>query len=535
MTDKDKTEMSVNIVPSGKGDLPTIIVNNRHFRDVLGDAWIATSAANHPEPTHFQRKGSIVRLTDRGDRLNIEPMGVDDLYGFLAHNADWMRQTPDGDLIPTRPDKQVTRVMLARVRAILPELESVLTTPVFGKSANLLLSPGYHCHEAAYLDGTRMLEVPPVSSTPTTVQIQEAKLLLDDVLGDFPFPRPADRAHALGAILLPFVRRLITDCTPLHGVEASVVGSGKSLMVKVVHLIATGRLPEFHTLPTDEDEMRKKITAILSNGPQMIVFDNASQKNAIDSAQLAAALTTTMWSDRILGISRTASLPNFASWFVTGNNPSLSTEIARRYIPIRLDPNSDRPWARKPEDFRHPDLLGWIRDQRARLVWATLTLAQAWIAAGCPKPTTNPLGSFESWSTVIGGILEYVGIDGFLADRDRLYAHADSESNHWREFVAAWWERFKDEPKMTRDLCFLCRELNLLEAVLSEAKGPRGQETALGSALLKMRDRIFMNFRLTLHSDKGHHGRLYRLVPQQPRSGSDSLQGNLGNLGDLFF
>ena len=82
-------------------------------------------------------------------------------------------------------------------------------------------------------------------------------------------------------------------------------------------------------------------------------------------------------------MSEIARSPIRCLWIATGNNPEFSNEIARRLVRIRLDPNVERPAQRS--GFRHPDLMAWVRANRARLVAACLTLCQAWIAAGRPQ------------------------------------------------------------------------------------------------------------------------------------------------------
>ena len=116
-------------------------------------------------------------------------------------------------------------------------------------------------------------------------------------------------------------------------------------------------------------------------------------KGALESSQLAAALTAETWADRILGQSRMIELPNRATWLVTANNPHLSLEIARRCVRTRIDPKQDRPWKRG--GFKHTPLRDWVRKNRTALVRAVLVLVQSWIAAGRPLGT-QPLGSFES-------------------------------------------------------------------------------------------------------------------------------------------
>ncbi|MGA2408805.1 MAG: hypothetical protein ABSG46_00230 [Candidatus Binataceae bacterium] len=101
---------------------------------------------------------------------------------------------------------------------------------------------------------------------------------------------------------------------------------------------------------------------------------------------------------------RTISSPLSVVWGMSGNNPLLSDEIARRTIRIRLDLQCEHPEERT--GFRHPNLVRWAMQNRSELLWAFLLLVQHWIASGCPASAVRPLGSFENWSKVLGGILE---------------------------------------------------------------------------------------------------------------------------------
>ena len=110
----------------------------------------------------------------------------------------------------------------------------------------------------------------------------------------------------------------------------------------------------------------------------------------------------------------------------TGNNPTLSSEIARRTVRIRLDAKRDRPWLR--DRFRHPDLRQWVSAHRHELVAAALTLVRTWIATDKPDPTgSSALGMFESWSRVTGGILQVAGVPGFLSNLSDFYESTDTE------------------------------------------------------------------------------------------------------------
>jgi hypothetical protein len=179
-------------------------------------------------------------------------------------------------------------------------------------------------------------------------------------------------------------------------------------------------------------------------------------------------------------------LPIRSLWVATGNNPEFSNEMARRLVRIRLDARVDQPWRRG--GFRHPNLTEWVKANRARLVAASLTLCRAWIAAGMPHGS-RIIGSFESWSAVMGGVLTVAGVPGFLGNVDEMLEAADAEGAVWRAFVARWWESFRAGPVGVGDLYKV--------AIVSEPSIPlgdgneRSQKTRLGRALGRMRDRIF--------------------------------------------
>ena len=113
--------------------------------------------------------------------------------------------------------------------------------------------------------------------------------------------------------------------------------------------------------------------------------------------------------------------------------------MVRRIARIRLDARSDQPWRR--DGFRHPDRMIWVRANRARLVAACLTLCQAWASAGSP-PAARSLGSFETWSQTLGGILHLAGVPVFLGNLDEVMEASDSEGGSWRAFIQLWWDRF---------------------------------------------------------------------------------------------
>jgi hypothetical protein len=121
-----------------------------------------------------------------------------------------------------------------------------------------------------------------------------------------------------------------------------------------------------------------------------------------------------------------------------------------------------RPWQRDSSQFRHPDIMSWVKNNRGELIWSALTLAKAWIVAGCPEPKgIKLLGGFEEYSSVIGGILQIVGIKGFLGNADEFYESSDSEGAELRLFVSKWWESFEGKPVGVSELFDLINESDI--------------------------------------------------------------------------
>ena len=346
-----------------------------------------------------------------------------------------------------------------------------------------------------------------VGAEPTAAQLQAARdLLCMDLIGEFPFVGQTERAHAVALLLLPFVRDLIDGPTPLHLIEKPTAGTGGSLLADVLLRPALGRTLSVMTAGREADEWRKRITAVLSESPVAVLFDNMRR---LDSDDLSAALTARVWKDRRLGATCVVHLPVRCAWIATANNPALTFEVMRRTVRIRLDAGLDRPWLR--DGFRHPDLAAWATAHRGPLVAAALTLVQCWLARGRPDGTHPLLGTYEVWSRVLGGILETAGILGFLSNLATFYEDVvDTETQAWHALVAAWWARYASEPVGVQEIWALLQEESGIDLDLGD-KGERSQRTRLGRRLTQLRDRPFGGRRLVRGGER-KRAQQWRLV-----------------------
>ena len=194
---------------------------------------------------------SLLELT--GPRLRHE----------LGRAAFWYVLSRDGR-VPALPPQYVVDDMLAHPNPLLPHLERVTAVPVFGPTGSLVTAPGYHVEARIYYAPATSFIVPTVPSTPTPTDLRLARtLLVEDLLGDFPFTGDAELAHAVSAALLPFVRSLVEGPTPLHLIEKPSPGTGAGLLAQVLCYPALGRGPTVMTLGRSEDETRRTLTAKL--------------------------------------------------------------------------------------------------------------------------------------------------------------------------------------------------------------------------------------------------------------------------------
>lgn len=497
-------------------DLPTI----------MPLAWDAVVTTNDP-PLLFRRAGELARLErSEQDMLIVKTIDTRRMAGILARAARWVRVNTDKhDNVHERetvPPPPIVDDAMVNIDPRIPALTRIVHAPSFTDGDLLLSEPGYHPSAKIYYDPGRNVVVPPVPATPTDDDLARAKAtVFDDLLIDFPFVSDADRAHAVALLLLPFVRELISGPTPLHLIEAPTMGTGKGLLAEMLLFPALGVSPTAMTEAATDEEWGKVITSNLLMAPTAIYIDNLNRMLA--SGKLAAALTAREYSDRVLGSSEQVSLPVRCVWVATANNPTLSTEISRRCIRIRIDPRLDEPWKRA--GFRHVKLRSWVETNRGQLIWAALIICRY----GMQHGTTGPaLGSYENWSDVMGQILHGASIPGFLGNLDVLYARADAEGNAWRGLLGAWWELYGDEGKTAGDLYPLVAEVEA-DALVS-GREEIGRKKSFGKALARVLDRVFTvatdtgSVRLQI-ADGGisHKVRLWKLVSVEA--------GGLGGVG----
>src|SRR5207245_182808 len=100
---------------------------------------------------------------------------------------------------------------------------------------------------------------------------------------------------------------------PLFGFTAPTPGSGKSLLVDMVAMLATGRPMPVIGQGRSEEELEKRLGAALLAGDVAISIDNCNHE--LQSSFLCQALTQQHLNIRLLGLSRHVKTPVNAAIF----------------------------------------------------------------------------------------------------------------------------------------------------------------------------------------------------------------------------
>ena len=506
----------------------SIDVGGRQLSDVVGEALQVLEQSNNATPRIFVRNGALSRIAqDERGFYGIQEFDDRAMLHELSEVADWETVVIDVNGIPQTkavdPPINAIREIFGRPGwPEFPPLAGVVTSPVFSRDGALHDQPGYNPATRLYYTGG----VTVGDTTPTPANIERAKdLILNNLLVDFPFKDDASRAHAVAYLLLPFVRDMIDGPTPVHDVDSPTAGTGKGKLLNACAYPFLG-----HDVPTmaaakDDDEWRKRITTSLMNGNTHLVIDNVNHE--LDSGSLASAFTQPVWEDRTLGANRQVKIPIRTIWGITANNIKMSQELARRSLWIRLDANVEKPWERT--EFKHKNLMGWARVNRDALATAAITFIRAWIDRGMTLYDWRTKGSYESWAGVMGGILDAVGIPGFLENETELYERVVSKNDLLIDFVKAWWEHQQErEGKRQAEIlasgasktenCLSSYELfklasyaddegraaamgetwhNLLSDMLNSQK-QKGRQTQLGKILDAHHDKVVAGFKISL-------------------------------------
>jgi hypothetical protein len=385
----------------------------------VADAERLLGEATCREPAHgvYQRGGVLTRIARlpvataadgiqrAAGSLQILTAGPDFLRLRLTEIADWLKfDKRSGEWAPTDAPAAVART-LADMAGMWPHtrnLAGIIEAPAMRPDGSIIARPGYDAESGLYLDPGET-SFPAIPQRPTKRDAVAALDLLLEIIAGFPFVDEPSKAVTLALLITPLIRHAVR-AAPLTAISAPKMGSGKTLLSHLPAYIATGRPPALMAQADDPNEEKKRLLALLLEGSPVTVLDNCERP--LKSDALCTALTETTIRDRVLGSTRTISVPTSTAWLYTGNNLRIDGDLSSRTLLCTLDPQCERPEEREFEIDLHVD----VPRRRGQLAVAALTIVKAYLAAGAPRPHIPNFGRFEAWSRFTREPLVWLGM-----------------------------------------------------------------------------------------------------------------------------
>ena len=220
-----------------------------------------------------------------------------------------------------------------------------------------------------------------------------------------------DRAVALCAIVTA-VTRGAYDVAPMFLFVAPAAGTGKSHLVDLVSLIARGRPCPVITAAKSDEEMEKRLGALLLEGAAIVSLDNCTHE--LEGDMLCQLTERPLVKARILGKSEVPECQWRGTLLGTGNNVGFAGDMVRRGLTSYLDAGLEIPEGRSFGFDPHEA----VKADRGKYIAAALTIARAYIV-GQHKTDCRPIGSYGAWSRFAREPLMWLGIPDPVRSMDR--------------------------------------------------------------------------------------------------------------------
>ena len=374
-----------------------------------------------PAHTHFMWQGKVCEVIDEPwlDRLDkrklaigglqVRPLTASRMKSQLEHfirPLAWTKPKGKGKDKPKLVFRNpITTEMIDLLESpdyqkTLPELVRISPVPIplMHHNMPLMLQDGYNPEFGIYC--------PIQWKRPyNTMGLAAATKSINDALQGFTFKTNQDRAHAIAALITPFLRGVIgfDEPIPCWFFKSNRPRVGKDYLAGVRQIIYEGAAFEDAAIGRDPEETRKRITAGLRAGRRFFHFANC--EGHLHDRYLIQAVTNTVWCDRNMGSNDASSdlqLPNESDYSFSGTHDMhYSEHFEPRLREIELCYYEENPNART---FENPQLHKWVKENRHPLLSAIYSLFLHWQKKHCPDGGT--FTSFEAWARVVGGVMK---------------------------------------------------------------------------------------------------------------------------------
>lgn len=339
------------------------------------------------------------------------PAGL--LASWLSRHVEWsgydarMKQEKR-----VRVPSDVVSGLLARRGEELrnvPVLRGIVEAPFMRRDGTLCTSHGYDPRTGLFLqwNGAPLS----IADRPTHDDARRAAEELAFPFCEFKYQGAAHHAIAgtIAAMMTPLARHAIRGPVPAFGWEANAPTAGKTLTANACSIVVTGRESPVRRYTSDDDEMEKRMGAIAIEGCPLVLLDDVTEH--VSGGCVQALLTAeNSYAFRLLGYSENKTIAWRTTMFWTFNNVSVSEDMAERFVLMRLFSRGRIVPGEEPgtqsRTFAVPDLLGYMREHRDRMLTNLLTILRAHTLAGRPR-TGNGREKYPAWTEIVSSAVAW--------------------------------------------------------------------------------------------------------------------------------
>jgi hypothetical protein len=267
------------------------------------------------------------------------------------------------------------------------------------------------------------------------------------------FDDPVAGQALLLAAIFTAIERPFLAVAPMFVIRSSMPGTGKGLIVRTLVRLAFDTPPVIATWGGSSEEFEKRLGALLLQAPGAISIDNANGMQ-VKGDLLEAILTEGSANIRPLGVSETVRVRNRSLITLTGNNPNITGDMARRALQIDILPQSADP-ERDRYKFNPAELM---QRRRTDFLRAAFIILRAFRLSGMPRQGLPAVGSFDEWSRKVRDLVFWI-TDYDVSEGFRRNKAEDPRRQADAALLAALYGHFGTNPFKAADVMAIHRRV----------------------------------------------------------------------------
>ncbi len=251
---------------------------------------------------------------------------------------------------------------------VLPPLRAVVSHPVIDINGELVTSrQGYDDVTGIYYKLDEAITKEDLFDGDDGLRL--AWLVLRNWLSEFEWlDSEKDFRRAVAIALTIMTRKTLyqEEGAPCIFALAPLSGSGKTHLMRGIHILVVGTEVPCTNFPNKEDEFEKTFNSLAMIGPPMILFDNVPRTHMVRASCVENYTTSAFYQLRTLGASEVKTVAAQSVIAFTGNNISPGGDLPNRTLEINIAPKTDQPALR---DFKN-DPIAYAKKYRSVLIRA---------------------------------------------------------------------------------------------------------------------------------------------------------------------